>query len=273
MLSKRLGVLLALAFLPALGQVSDKPASSLTGMELFKLQHGVMKFHAQRLDGSVESNNWSGYAVTGTKFTQAAGSWIVPSVNCTKTPNTYAVFWVGLDGYADTTVEQTGTLAVCSGKTAAYYAWYEFVPNEDIQLISTVAVSPGDKISAAVLYDDPGFTLKITNVTTGNSFSKKGKPTGGAKRESAEWIAEAPTGSSGILPLSNFGTASYGQDSTDVSDTNYASDSTVTGPISDFGSNAKAIIMVTEAAKPKDKAVPSALSTDGSSFTVAWKHE
>lgn len=269
----RPGILLALALLPALGQVSDKPVSSLTGMELFKLQHAPMKFHARRLDGSVESTNWSGYAVTGSKFTHVSGSWIVPAVNCTKTPNSYAVLWVGMDGYKDTTVEQIGTIAECSGTTALYGAWYEFVPNEAIQIISTVTASPGNKISAEVTYDGSGeFTLKITNVTTGKSFSKKGTVTGGAKRASAEWIAEAPTGPGGVLPLSDFGTASYGEDYTAVNDTNWATDASITGPISDFSTKEK-IIMVTAATPPVDKAVPSALSTDGSSFKVAWKHK
>jgi hypothetical protein len=272
MLSKRLGILLVLALLPAL-QVSSKPVSPLTGMELFKLQHAPMKFHARRLDGSVESTNWSGYAVTGSNFTHASGSWIVPAVNCTKTPNSFAVFWVGMDGFKDATVEQIGTIAECSGTTAVYGAWYEFVPNEDIQIISTVAVSPGNKISAVVTYDGSGeFTLKITNVTTGKSFSKKGTVTGGAKRASAEWIAEAPTGSSGILPLSDFGTASFGDDYTEVNDTNWAADSAKTGPISDF-STRENIIMVTNTTPPVDKAVPSALTTDGSSFKVTWKHK
>jgi Peptidase A4 family len=271
MLSKRLRILLVLALLPAL-QVPSKPVSSLTGMELFKLQHAPMKFHARRLDGSVESTNWSGFAVTGSRFTHASGSWIVPAVNCTRTPNSYAVFWVGIDGYADTTVEQIGTLAVCTGTAASYYAWYEFVPNEDIQLISSVAVAPSNEISADVTYDGSGeFTLKITNVTSGKSFSKRGTVDGGANRTSAEWIAEAPASSTGVLPLSDFGTASYGNDYTDVNDTNWATDIARTGPIGDFGTKEK-IIMVTDTTPPVDKAVPSALSTDGSSFKVTWKH-
>jgi hypothetical protein len=69
-----------------------------------------MKLHGIRLDGSVESNNWGGYAVTGKAFTDAKGSWVVPKANCTKTPDSYAVIWVGFDGYSSPTVEQTGTL-------------------------------------------------------------------------------------------------------------------------------------------------------------------
>jgi hypothetical protein len=234
-----------------------------------------MKFHGFRPDGGVESENWSGYAVTGSEFTKATGSWKQPTADCTKTPNTYAVFWVGIDGYlsSSTTVEQTGTLIECSGTTALYYAWYEFYPAEkDIQLISSITVSPGDKISASVEYATPEFTVEITDETTGKSYTKKSKVSG-AKRSSAEWIAEAPCCTSGgdIYPLSDFGTASFGEDYTDVNDTNYATDKAVTGPISDFGSKVEEITMVSS--KSKTEAVPTALTTDGTSFKVAWKSE
>src|SRR5579864_2763406 len=56
------------------------------------------------------SYNWGGYAVKGTGFTDAKGSWLVPTVNCTKSPNAWVVFWVGIDGAFDGTVEQIGTL-------------------------------------------------------------------------------------------------------------------------------------------------------------------
>jgi hypothetical protein len=36
---------------------------------------------------NVQYYNWGGYAVTGNKFTDVKGSWIVPTVNCAKSPN------------------------------------------------------------------------------------------------------------------------------------------------------------------------------------------
>ena len=45
----------------------------------------------------------------------------------------------------------------------------------------------------------------------------------------------------------------------------------VTGPISDFGSSVQKITMETSGGTKK--AVPTALTTDGSSFKVTWKHE
>jgi hypothetical protein len=219
-----------------------------------------------------DSTNWSGYAVTGASFTHAAGSWIVPTVNCSKTPNTFAAFWVGIDGWTSSTVEQTGTDSDCSGSSPSYYAWYEFYPHPSI-LISSVPVSAGNKMSATVSFSGSEFTITITNETTGKSFSKSSRVSG-ARRSSAEWIAEAPccTNAGGILPLADFGTVDLGDDHTDISSTNDATDSSITGPIGSFGSAVNEAIMV-NGTTGANEAVPSALSTDGSSFAVAWDSE
>jgi hypothetical protein len=276
MFSKTLGSVLALAFaVPALAQVQAAPISSPETQEIFSIvprYFAPMKYYGERPSGGVNSTNWSGYAVTGTAFTKAVGSWKEPKANCTKTPNTYAAFWVGIDGYASSTVEQTGTLIVCSGTTAQYYAWYEFYPAA-LTIISTITVSPGDKITAEVVYTGSEFETKITDATTKKSFTQKGTVSGAA-RSSAEWIAEAPccTTSGGILPLTDFGTAEFGDDYTKVAGTNDATDSTTSGPISAYGSAVEAITMV-NGNSGADEAVPSSLTTDGSSFTVVWKSE
>src|SRR5271166_910832 len=275
MLSKTLGSVLALALaVPAVAQVQATPISSPDTQEIVSIvprNFAPMKYYGERPSGGVNSTNWSGYAVTGTTFTKATGSWKQPKANCTKTPNTYAAFWVGIDGYASSTVEQTGTLIVCNGTTAQYFAWWEFYPTNDIQTISTITVSPGDKISAEVEYNGTEFVLKITDVTTKKSFSTKGAVSGAA-RSSAEWIAEAPSSTSGVLPLTDFGTAEFGDDYTKVKNTNDATDSTTSGPISAFDSTVEEITMV-NGSSGKDEAVPSSLTTDGSSFTVVWKSE
>lgn len=273
LVSKWLGTFAALlvAALPAFAQVTSAPNVDDDGNVIASRQSHPMRFHKVRPDATVESSNWSGYAVTGSSFTVAKGSWTVPAVTCSKTPNTYAAFWVGIDGYSSSSVEQTGTLAECSGSSAFYYAWYEFYPNPSYE-IASVPVSPGNHISASVTYNGSEFTTTITNETTGKSYSKTARVRS-AKRSSAEWIAEAPccTNSGGILPLSDFGTAAFGEDHTDVTGTNEATDSSTTGDIKAFGSNAQEIIMATSSGT--DEAVPSSLSSDGTSFTVAWKSE
>jgi hypothetical protein len=169
-------------------------------------------------------------------------------------------------------VEQTGTDSDCDGKSPTYYAWYEFYPAGSI-LISSVPVSPGNQMSAAVTYSGSEFTIKITNESTGKTYSKSSKVSG-AKRSSAEWIAEAPccTNRGGILPLADFGVVNLGADYTGISGTNYATDTSTSGPISDFGSSdIEEITMVST--RGVDEAVPSGLTGDGTSFTVTWKSE
>jgi len=266
-----LGTVSLLTTWSALAQVANTTNSSKTAAAVAPRQFRPMKFHKARIDGTVESENWSGYAVTGSSFTVAKGSWTVPAVNCSQTPNTYAAFWVGIDGYSSDTVEQTGTLAECVGTSATYFAWYEFYPRP-LTEISSVSVSPGNKISASVTYSGSEFTTTITNETTGQYFSTSARVRG-AERSSAEWIAEAPccTSSGGILPLADFGTADFGQDYTNVSGTNDATDSTTSGAISAFGSDVQEIIMVSSSGA--EEAVPSSVSSDGTSFTVAWESE
>jgi len=270
MWSKGLGVLLLLT-LPALAQVRTNPVTPLVPVVLAPRQHAPIRIRGVRPDGSVESTNWSGYAVVGSAFTVAKGSWTVPAVNCSKTPNTYSSFWVGIDGYSSSTVEQTGTDSDCSGRTADYYAWYEFYPAGSV-LITSVPIAVGNQMSAEVSYNGSQFTITITNETTGKSFTKTSSVSG-AQRTSAEWIAEAPccTRRGGILPLADFGTVDFGQDYTNISGTNDATDSSTSGPISAFGGNVNEITMVSNSGR--DEAVPSALTSDGTSFDVVWKSE
>jgi hypothetical protein len=281
MLSKSLrisGISFVLAIAPALAQVSSGPAATPDTPVVSPRQHAPRRVYPGRPPRMVDnitvedSTNWSGYAVEGTSFTKALGSWTVPTVTCSKTPNTYSSFWVGIDGWTSSTVEQTGTDSDCNGSRASYYAWYEFYPNPSIE-ITSVPVSPGNHISASVTYSGTQFTITLINETTGKSYSKS-STVSGAQRTSAEWIAEAPccTRRGGILPLSDFGTVDFGEDYTGISSTNDATDSSVSGAIGAFGSNIFESIMV-NGTTGADEAVPSALSSDGTSFTVTWDSE
>ena len=125
--------------------------------------------------GATNSTNWAGYAVTGPvgSVTQVKGSWIEPKISG-KCPSgfLYASFWVGIDGYSSSTVEQTGTDSDCQAGTPTYYAWYEFYPAGSV-LISSMTISPGDVIKAEVSYAKATglFTVSIKDKTTGQSFS------------------------------------------------------------------------------------------------------
>jgi hypothetical protein len=157
-----------------------------------------------RITGST-STNWSGYAVTGGRYTQVSSSWTVPAVNCSGTA--YSSFWVGLDGDTSGTVEQTGTDSDCSGSTPQYYAWYEMYPKFPFNYSNPV--SAGDTMTASVTTNGSGsFTLKISDTKKGWTQTTTARLKS-AKLASAEVIAEAPSSSGGVLPLANFGTVTF----------------------------------------------------------------
>jgi hypothetical protein len=218
--------------------------------------------------GSSSSLNWSGYAVTGPSksVNGVRGSWIVPAIVGTcPSKNQYSSFWVGIDGFNSNSVEQIGTDSDCQNGSPKYYAWYEFYPAPSIT-ITSVVVHPGDVIGAQVAFSGGRFTVTIADLTTHKSFSTSKAMS--ADRSSAEWIAEAPSSFTGILPLADFGTVLFGTDSTGVNFSCYASISGKIGSIGSFGSAVQQITMVTKSGAVK--ATPSALSTDGTSFSVQW---
>jgi hypothetical protein len=275
MTTKRLGVLgiwIVFAISPVVAQV-DSRQTSPSATAITPRYSGPMILNGLTPGGGVTSANWSGYAVTGSDFTYANGSWHVPQVSCSVTPNTYSAFWVGIDGFSDTTVEQIGTESDCNGTTPVYYAWYEFYPaNPTEVVISNLPVSPGDKMGASVHYNTDGtFTLHLHDFTTGGNFEiTKSAP--GANRTSAEWIAEAPgCGPGCVLPLADFVRANYGKDYNVLDpDSCNATDSSVTdGEIVDFGAKVQKITMM----KSVVEAAPTALTPDGASFRDYWKAE
>ena len=259
MLSKCFAILaLMLCGLPALAQ---DPAASVSPSITDEPQ-----VRRTEVPGTAQSRTWSGYAVTGSGFTEALGSWIVPKVDCSKTLTGYSSNWVGIDGFPVTiTIEQIGTFSGCWGGAPDYGAFCNFYPT-GVCYDPKMTISPGDKMSATVSYDGSKFTVKMTNRTTGAHFFKT-ESVLLAPRTSAEWIVEEDSFPGG---LPDFITTSFGDDYTDVLNTNWAKDSTTTGPISDFGTRVQKITMVNSAGTTK--AVPTALTTDGSSFKVTWKH-
>jgi hypothetical protein len=169
--------------------------------------------------------------VTGSNgaYTSVSTSWTQPSIingGCTSSDPTgltknspYAAFWAGLDGYNSDSVEQTGTIAYCSGPKAKYYAWYEMYPAGLVVYSNTVA--PGDEMSASVAYAPTTttgrhgrkstayvYTLKLTDATAGWTEKTPITTTTSYARSSAECITEAPSYEN-ILPLADFGTVSY----------------------------------------------------------------
>lgn len=246
------------SFVPALASVSHSKLPTFEENSFF------MK--------TTESSNWAGYAVVSSNDSvhNASMSMIIPTTDTSG--NSYAAFWVGIDGYNDQTVEQTGILAEPSGhghnSQTIYCVWYEFYPSAPVY--ASFTASAGDYVYANVTYDGGSSFSTFISVTT-SSGNLVGTFSGhvsvkGARDDSAEWITEAPASSTGILPLANFGTVDYGHDYTGIKLTNYA---TIGGHFATMGSfSLTGIIMVNQ--QGQSEATPSAISSDGTSFTVTY---
>jgi len=164
---------------------------------------------ARGIKNQAESTNWSGYAVTGSSgaFNSVSSSWTEPAASCSGSGAQYAAFWVGLDGYNSGSVEQTGTDSDCNGSSPDYYGWYEMYPADPVYFSNPVA--PGDSITASVTFSGTEtYTLVLTDSTQGWTQTITQNESGLA-RSSAEVITEAPSSSSGVLPLADFGTVNY----------------------------------------------------------------
>jgi hypothetical protein len=157
-------------------------------------------------NATTSSTNWAGYAAHGSTYTSVSATWTQPAVTCSKGDG-YSSFWVGLDGYASSSVEQTGTEADCSGGTAYYSAWYEMYPAYPVTYSN--AVYAGDKFTATVTYLGSNKYQLVLKDTTEGWTKTTTKTQSGLSRSSAEIIAEAPSDSSGPLPLSDFGKVSF----------------------------------------------------------------
>jgi hypothetical protein len=153
-----------------------------------------------------ESSNWSGYAATGQTFSSVSSNWTEPTATCNDSGDEYAAFWVGLDGFNSDSVEQTGTDSDCDGGSPDYYGWYEMYPAAPVYYSNPV--SPGDSMSASVSVSGDTYTLVLTDNTQGWTQTQTISESG-LQDSSAEVITEAPSDSSGPLPLADFGTVNY----------------------------------------------------------------
>jgi Peptidase A4 family len=157
---------------------------------------------------SLPSANWAGYEDTGTgaQFTEVAGSWVVPNLN----QNVYgdSSTWVGIDGIkSHGDLIQAGTDQSWSAGGGLYYAWYELLPQDSVEL---GIVFPGDHITAEINESQPGkWVISVGDLTQHTSWTLPVSYT--AAGTSAEWVEEAPTlsSSNSIETLADFGTVQF----------------------------------------------------------------
>jgi hypothetical protein len=236
------------------------------------------------LHGTTKTNsgNWAGYAdvaKTAGTITEVFSEWYIPAATCNeKSGATYQVQWIGIDGFGSGSVEQLGSFDYCSGPgaTPAYYTWYEFYPYNSVQIVADS--SAGALISAYVLYNPTiqingiagVYTLELFDPDNGVSFTEiaGGYDLGYTPADvSAECISEAPSGSSGVLHLADYGTTTF-----------YACSDTIgthTGGIGGQGSVSTVYRINQVGASTKTDQSTGNLSTylyTESTFSITWKH-
>jgi hypothetical protein len=156
---------------------------------------------------SLGSFNWAGYVATGDTYTSVTSNWIQPEVTCTT--KGIVSFWVGLDGWNNGTVEQTGTGVDCRTGSPQYYAWWETFPTNSQQTYASVPVVPGDQISSTVSFAGGQYSLVLTDKTQDWTQTTVAAAPAGATNASAEVVAEAASLNTSVTQLADFGTASF----------------------------------------------------------------
>lgn len=223
------------------------------------------------LEGSTmfTSRNWAGYigylSSHGTDFKAVKATWTQPTVTCEKA-NAWTVFWVGLDGWWNDTVEQGGTSAQCVNGTPHYQTWWEMFPTNAIQTV--FSINPGDTMTAGVTFQPATSTFVITvrDTTSGNSFTRREQCGSGiaCDRSSADVVAEdvGHFPGSGYFPLADYQTTSFG--SASITDSG--------GHAGSFTDAAWLRAAVTEQSSGVTYATASPLAKAGTSFRATWKH-
>jgi hypothetical protein len=148
------------------------------------------------------SSNWSGYAVTnGAPYTSATAQWVVPSVAATRGAS-YSSNWVGIDGFNNNNLIQTGTESDYYNGSAHYDAWWEILPAAET-VIPSLAISPGNVMSATITKGSgTSWTITIKDNSTGQSFTTTQSYSGPGS--SAEWIEEAPSIGGRVATLARY---------------------------------------------------------------------
>ena len=225
---------------------------ALFSLTLFMFM-GAFMTGAAHADTVAASKNWSGYIATGSGYTAVGATWVVPTVSTTIDPSADAT-WVGIGGVLNSDLIQSGTQAIVQNGQVTYQAWVELLP-QALQPI-TLNVKPGDSVTVALNQTTLNqWHLSFKNNTTGADYEKDISYT--SSMTSAEWVEEKPSlDNGGSIALDMF---------TPVKFTNaYAVRNGANKTISQ--NNAVSIGLYNN----QDVAVatPSALGTDGASFTV-----
>lgn len=183
--------------------IGAAPAGSARSSGMFHRPRVAVSRPGTRAAGWA-SSNWSGYAVTGSAYNAVTAKWIVPAAAGSRKA-TYSSNWVGIDGYNNSSLIQTGTESDYYNGSAHYAAWWEILPAAET-VIPSIIVKPGDTITASISKTS-GSSWAITIADGHQSFTTTQTYSG--PQTSAEWIEEAPTVGGRVAPLANYGQTTF----------------------------------------------------------------
>ena len=142
------------------------------------------------------NTSWAGYVATTGHVTSASAQFVVPTVRCTSRTTELAQ-WVGIDGFGNKTVEQDGITVTCTDGSPSYSAFYEMWGNLELNrgypVTVNETVAPGDRMAASVSEANGEWTLVVSDLTRGwTSSNVVAMPSPPPAQASAEFIVEAP---------------------------------------------------------------------------------
>jgi len=211
---------------------------------------------------SFRVSHWSGYIVASDiqnrspVVSSVSASWTVPEIKSSKN-NTFSGLWIGIGGYGEETLIQTGTEQEYINGEFVYYAWYELLPDYLVR-IPNIHVRAGDTITASISLINENtntWSIEIADATQGQRFKKTFVYN--SSRLSAEWVVERPKVNDTFSTLADFGNVTFTDCKTTI-DGN-------TGAISNF--SYAQLVMYDEELQ---LVTISPLTDDGSSFTVSY---
>ncbi|UKZ75813.1 hypothetical protein TrVFT333_003507 [Trichoderma virens FT-333] len=139
------------------------------------------------------SPNWAGVAISQTGVTEVSGTFTVPQPKLPAggdpSVSYCGVAWVGIDGWTNGDLIQTGVLWCITEGETFWDPWYEYLPGA-ITIYEGVTVSAGSvvTVTATKTGTNSGVTtltvdgITVSHTFTGENFSLPGT--------SAEWIVE-----------------------------------------------------------------------------------
>lgn len=173
---------------------------------------GVVEEGVNGTAATVTSTNWSGAAVTGSGFTEVTGTFTIPTPSVPSGGSTRTEFcgaaWVGIDGFSNADLIQTGVLWCIQNGAFLYEAWYEYLPAALVEYTGiTVTAGQSVTVTATKTGTNSGTTrLTAGGTTVTHTFTNQNSPIPG---QSAEWIVEDFESGNSLVPFANFGHVTF----------------------------------------------------------------